>query len=206
MKTHEVHPKANGSLRLSHGTIKAVKEVPKNQQQKDKLSNGQQEFSQQVSIQTDACSDSINDDNSMRSKNSLNSNAQRPRKLLSKTKEEDLKFIDTSLDSDLPPTLSQLQRKSVQNSIEPQTFSSPLSLTPTTVTTTVISLENEQLNSISREVDRLNVAMSIYREGSSHDSASCKELAVDSAVEDSTSFSLEQVRIANICTLHFLVI
>lgn len=189
MKTHEIHPKANGSLRLSHGSIAVKKEVITS---KDKLPNGQVDTKQRLSIQTDANSDSITDNHSMRSKNSLSSNAQRTRKYLSKTKEEDLKFIDTSVDSDLPPTLSQLQRKSVQISIEPQTFSSPSSLTPTTATTTIISLENEQLNSISREVDGLNGAMSVYRDKNSHDSAVGRELTVDSA--DSASLSIEQVR------------
>lgn len=200
MKTHDNNTKANGSVRLSHGTIKAKKEPQNNNQQCSKLPNDPLETNR---VQTDANSNSINDNHSLRSKNSLNSNAQRTRKLLSKTKEEDLKFIDTSVESDLPPTLSQLQRKSVQISIEPRTFSSPSSLTPTTaMTTTIISLENEQLNSIKREVDGV---MNVHGEESSHDSAACRELGVDSAVEDSTSYSIEQVRRkANIYTLHFL--
>lgn len=199
MKTHDNNPKVNGSMRLSHGTIKAAKEiVNNNNNQKSKLGNGPTEKINRLSIQIDANSDNITDNSSIRSKNSFN-HSQRPRKFLSKMKEEDIKFIDTSVESDLPPTLSQLQRKSVQIS-----FSSPSSLTPTTTTMTVISLENEQLNSISFEVDRLN-GVSRQKEEISHDSTGCRELVVDSAVEESASLSIEQVRNTNICFSQFLV-
>jgi hypothetical protein len=187
LKTHENNPKLNGSLRLSHGTARTTKEAANNNNhQKNKLPNGPEPINR-LSIQIDGNSDN----SSIRSKNSLN-HSQRPRKFLSKTREEDLKFIDTSVESDLPPTLSQLQRKSVQIS-----FSSPSSLTPTTATTTIVSMENEQLNSIS-QVDGLNEAANVQKEENSHDSTGCRELAVDSAVEESTSISMEQVS-SNIC-------
>jgi len=194
MKTHEVQPKPNGSIRMSHNhvtnnhshanklpnaaesvVVRRGGEVPTNHN-----NNRQQQQQHRLSFQAD-------DDNCSKNSSSGYGNGQRMRRILSKTKEEELKFIDTSVESDLPPTLSQLQRKSVQISFEHPTLSSPssLTLTPTTATTTVNSLESEQLHSISRDVDGVTPA-----------AAAAKDLPVDSAVEDSTTTaSIEQVRL-----------
>lgn len=70
------------------------------------------------------------------------------RKFLSKAREDDLKFIDTSIESDLPPTLSQLQRKRVElaDGNRPSIM--------LTISTTE-HLNNEQLDSIrNNECDR----------------------------------------------------
>lgn len=142
-----------------------------------------------LSFQEDDDSENrVNDSYSEKSKNSLNSsitNGQRMRRQLTKTKEEDLKFIDTSIESDLPPTLSQLQRKSVHITIEYQPLSSPSSTTATTATT-ILSLDSAQLNSISRDVNIATNHLGVTSEN--------KDSPVDSTVEDSTTISIDQVR------------
>jgi hypothetical protein len=167
MKTHEIHPKANGSLRLSHNHVAVINSDSRVSEDKSDR--------QRLSIQTEDGSES----HSERSKSSFISNhGQRPRKLLSKMREDDLKFIDTSVESDLPPTLSRLQRKSVQISIEQPSISSP------TTATTIISSE---LNSINQDA---NGSANNQQSKRSHDN---RELAVDSAVGESPISSFEQV-------------
>lgn len=117
------------------------------------------------------------------------------RKNLSKIKSEELKFIDTSCESDLPPTLSQLQRKSVQISIENVSLS-PSPLTP------IISLEHDnvqqqlQLNPINNEriCEEADASLYVGTNVQAANSAvkGAHDMGVDSAVEDST-VSLEQV-------------
>ena len=144
-----------------------------------------------LSFQEDDDSENrVNDNYSERSRNSQNSsvtNGQRMRRHLTKTKEEDLKFIDTSMESDLPPTLSQLQRKSVHISTEYQPLSSPSSTTATTATT-ILSIDSEQLNSISRDIDMpANMATNLL-------TIENKDLHAESTLEDSTTISIDQVR------------
>lgn len=68
-------------------------------------------------------------------------NGQRMKKLLSKTREEDMKFIDTSVESDLPPTLSQLRRHSNRISIRDRSPSLPSSITSVSVDIAIVQLE-----------------------------------------------------------------
>lgn len=96
-------------------------------------------------------------------------NKENKKKFLSKTKDEDLKFIDTSVESDLPPTLSQLQRKSVKIFIDDSNDKF-----------IVNQLENEQLNVITK--DPQNRA-----EGEK------KGVPIDSAVGESITNSFDQV-------------
>lgn len=212
MKTHEVQPsKANGSIRMSHNHGAAANngnKIPPNLVREiSKESHKIPEHRHRLSFQIDMPDNDNNKDDthSVRSKMSQNSssNFQKPRKYLSKTQEEDLKFIDTSVESDLPPTLSKLQRKSVQISVEQQPFmSSPSSPTPTTadtVTTAIVSLASEQLNSISRDVDGLAVGNT--RGSSRKNSHDYRDTTVDSAVEDSTTTSIDQVRKINLFLL-----
>jgi hypothetical protein len=181
MKTHEA-PKTNGSIRLSHNTAVGKRSSSPGAQRLPE-SNANKNLKQQASIiDVDKKDEKVIED----SKNILDEHR---RKHLAKMKDDDFKFIDTSFESDLPPTLSQLQNA-------PIAASSPSSLTPTTLTTaetiaaTIISSENEigQLNSINNQVHASNVGNNVNaRKGSS-----CVDLGVDSAVEDST-VSLEQV-------------
>lgn len=94
----------------------------------------------------------------------------RSRRILKRTLEEDLKFIDTSVESDLPPTLSSLQRQRVQqySPIKEQQSSGPSS--PLTVT---ITHDTDILDSISQNVDCQNHLLVDSK----------NELAGDSAVE-----------------------
>lgn len=94
----------------------------------------------------------------------------RSRRILKRTLEEDLKFIDTSVESDLPPTLSSLQRQRVQqySPIKEQQSSGPSS--PLTVT---ITHDMDILDSISQNVDCQNHLLVDSK----------NELAADSAVE-----------------------
>lgn len=71
------------------------------------------------------------------------------KKFLSKTKDEDLKFIDTSVESDLPPTLSQLQRKSVKLLIDDKY------LADSQDNSTIIQLEIERLNDKGSQRDNV---------------------------------------------------
>lgn len=195
MKTHEA-PRTNGSIKMNHNQMMA-KKTPSPMTQKAFNHHHQRKPSNEI-------------DNRAGVDSKIKASGDQRRKNLTKLKSDELKFIDTSCESDLPPTLSQLQRKSVQISIEnvPNALSSQSSLTPTTAGTTIISLENEnvqQLNSINkgdvgaivrgRESDAsLNVGTYMQAEGggvtmkNSHD----RDMGVDSAVEDST-VSLEQV-------------
>lgn len=81
---------------------------------------------------------------------------QRMKKLLSKTREEDLKFIDTSVDSDLPPTLSQLQRNSVRMSIRDRTPSLPSSITSITTDVAIVQLEKDRLRELHENREKVN--------------------------------------------------
>lgn len=95
MKIQEANPKENGSVRLKSKSskIKEAQATPPSQKSSE-----------------DRNYSLINQDTS----NSEPMNGNRSKKLLSKCKDDDLKFIDTSVESDLPPTLSRLQRKNVQ--------------------------------------------------------------------------------------------
>lgn len=77
----------------------------------------------------------------------------RSKKILKKNREEEMKFIDTSVESDLPPTLSSLQRKHVQqySPIKEQQFSEPSS--PLTVT---VTHDHNTLDSISQNIESSN--------------------------------------------------
>lgn len=70
----------------------------------------------------------------------------RPKKLLSKTKEEDLKFIDTSVESEFPPTQPALEKE-----LKDANMSTASSLVGTNNTTNIM-LENENSNSTSGDV------------------------------------------------------
>ena len=202
MKSRDPHHlKTNGTARMTSNSnnnnnnnnnqAKAVtNKIPHNPLPIKPLSEKTNKNGHRLSFQEDDDSENrVNDNYSERSKNSQNSsitNGQRMRRHLTKTKEEDLKFIDTSMESDLPPTLSQLQRKSIHISIEYQPLSSPSSTTATTATT-ILSIDSEQLNSISRDIDvPANIA-------TNHLTPENKDLPVDSAVEDSTTISIDQV-------------
>lgn len=130
LRIHETQLKSNGSVRLNQDGAK--------------------------NRNTELMKIALNDNNveressSFESKGSLKSinNEQRARKFLSKTKLEDLKFIDTSVESDIHPI-------SVENSAEGQKFSTdqkmlsspsfPSTTAPTLDSTTII-----QLNAINR--------------------------------------------------------
>lgn len=159
MKTHDVRAKTNGSVRMSHNPANTRNDAPPG-------------FSRQTSKNS---SDGVNDND--REKNSPNTplNGQRAKKFLSKNRDDDLKFIDTSVESDLPPTLSQLQRKSVQISFERPTFASG--------STTIISLDEvTSANDFNQEEIKTDKA----------NTPPCKDFFIDSAV-DSLTNSLEQV-------------
>lgn len=97
------------------------------------------------------------------------------KKFLSKTKEDDLKFIDTSVESDLPPTLSQLQRKSVKLLIDEDFAASN-----NNDNSTYIQLEIEQLSTVVQ--DSVN-----QRDDKKMDAPN------DSAVGESVTNSLKRV-------------
>jgi len=186
MKTHEM-PKTNGSIRMTNNHMIANKNSPSPVPQKP-ASNLKQ---QRPSIEIDDCNEKIDEGKSIEEPK-INSNVHSRRSLM-KSKTDELKFIDTSCESDLPPTLSQLQRKSVQIEEIPVIFASPPTSPTNLTTTTIISLENEQrqFNSINNkdELIQSNVGTNVQTRGqrNSHD------MGVDSAVEDST-VSLEQVK------------
>lgn len=183
MKTHET-TKTNGSIRMTNNHMvdknNKIPQCPAIQQKKELCDEQQKEKS--PSIEIDEC----NESKTIATFKVLNGQTRRN---LMKHKTDELKFIDTSCESDLPPTLSQLQRKSVQIEEIPVVLESPT--TPSTLNTTIISLENEQrqLNSINEQNVTLNSV------GNNKQTASMKnahDIGVDSAVEDST-VSLEQV-------------
>ncbi|CAG9805899.1 unnamed protein product [Chironomus riparius] len=188
MKTHEM-PKTNGSIRMTNNHMIANKNSPCPVPQK----SASNQKLQRPSIEIDDCNGKIDEGKSIEEPK-INSNVHTRRSLM-KSKTDELKFIDTSCESDLPPTLSQLQRKSVQIEEIPVIFASPPT-SPTTLTTTIISLENEQrqFNSINNkdELIQNNVGTIVQTRGqrNSHD------MGVDSAVEDST-VSLEQNNMAH---------
>lgn len=147
MKTQDVQIKANGSVRIGRGA-NSNKSSAKGSSNPDKHApnavgeNSKLNKKTRPSVSDNSESDKTNDTHSLRSRPSVDSSSdQRPntKKFLSKIKPDDLKFIDTSVESDLPPTLSQLQRKSVQISFD----SSPS--TPPAVHT----IENDAANSFN---------------------------------------------------------
>jgi hypothetical protein len=84
-----------------------------------------------------------------------------------------MKFIDTSVESDLPPTLSQLQRKSFQLMDE----NTIIQLTPsnlTDVSGAINQLTDEQLKSINNDGSD---------EGTSEKSSPVKELSTNAAAK-----------------------
>ncbi|KAG5682434.1 hypothetical protein PVAND_011787 [Polypedilum vanderplanki] len=195
LKTHEI-PKVNGSIKMNHNNnINNIKRTPSPIEQKivcNKINVKRTSFCE------------CNDDNEG-IKLPINNDKQH-RKCLAKLKNEDLKFIDTSCESDLPPTLSQLQRKSVHISNE-NIVSSPLLSSPTTTTTlAIISLEcdnmhQKQLNIINNEErgDRVNTSLNVTtipKISTSGTTKNIHDMGADSAVEDST-ISIEQQNIAN---------
>lgn len=227
MKTHEV-PKTNGSIRMNHNHMVQKKIAPPSPQaltnknmnfhHQHQQQQQQQQQKQKPSIEIEECNRNENESKTIDCLKTINEDGQR-RKNLAKSKADELKFIDTSFESDLPPTLSQLQRKSVQISIEnvPVTLSSPTSLTPTTIdntaATTIISLEHEteeqqqlQLNLIDDksgdiDVSSLNVGTNVQSMQPLNEMTvggtlmkSLHDMGVDSAVEDST-VSIEQVSV-----------
>lgn len=156
MKTHAA--KSNGSVKLKYndGATKSDTEAQAKQHMGDlsELVNGE-------------------------TTDSDNQNGDRRRKLLSKTKEEDLKFIDTSVESELAPTLSRLQRKSVQIFTEDQTVSVPSSGTESTDINAIILINHGKISSGNRE-------------NGINDYQICT-LVDNAAADDSSSISLEQV-------------
>lgn len=139
MKAQDMNIKTNGSVRLKQGANSG-----KNSSQ---AAGGKKPTRPSISDASE--SDKTQDTRSLQSRPSVDSSDQRPnaKKFLSKMKADDLKFIDTSVDSDLPPTLSQLQRKSVQISIDDRSPPSP---------TIILSFDSEVANSISGQITQLN--------------------------------------------------
>lgn len=126
------------------------------------------------------------------------------RKFLSKNKDEELKFIDTSVESDLPPTLSQLQRKNVQISVDHEVAPSPsseLNAFQQTTSTTINSFREEQLRLISRQINDLSNVANNNHVKSSHGS---RKLSDDSIAEDSATISLVQVIVLKILLIPVL--
>lgn len=99
LKLQENHSKENGSVRLSKKS-----NLPKRNEAHNQTPPSQKSSEER--------NDSLTTNQNVSALEASNGN--RTRKLLSKSRDDDLKFIDTSVESDLPPTLSQLQRKSVQ--------------------------------------------------------------------------------------------
>ena len=113
-------------------------------------------------------------------KNNNNYEAEsRSNRLLSKTKNEDLKFIDTSVESDYPPTLSVMQKD------QQDVIASTASSIAGTINTTNIMLENENSNSTNDDV----TAEKGYDEHWQN-----REGNGDSAVEESSSSLDNHVR------------
>jgi hypothetical protein len=197
MKTHEIPTKINGSIR--HVTPrKTPSPLP---QTANKIENQMQLRANRPSIEIDDYNDRVDEN-----KNDENGNNENRRKILSKTKNEDLKFIDTSCESDLPPSLSQLQRKSVHISSENVMLPIIIRTEPSSPITSLAN-ENVQLNLIDEKpsancVDCVDVNNDVDDDEKQHHSSvgtnvqnkknAHPDLGVDSAVEDST-ISLEQV-------------
>lgn len=181
IKTQEMYPKANGSVRLKHKAsvnhLKKSLNLDKDNSKKT-ISTLQAESNvvDTISAQSDQRLDPKND-------------SRIRRKGLSKSKDDDLKFIDTSLESDLPPTLSQLQRKSVQVSTEfdVPTLSSSLQTpsSPPLDSSAIISADSNQLSSIEGSNGNYPITIGSHTK---------RDMTVDSAVEDSITISLEQVK------------
>lgn len=181
IKTQEMYPKANGSVRLKHKAsvnhLKKSSNLDKDNSKKT-ISTLQAESNvvDTISAQSDQRLDPKND-------------SRIRRKGLSKSKDDDLKFIDTSLESDLPPTLSQLQRKSVQVSTEfdVPTLSSSLQTpsSPPLDSSAIISADSNQLSSIEGSNGNYPITIGSHTK---------RDMTVDSAVEDSITISLEQVK------------
>lgn len=160
MKTHDVRSKPNGSVRMSHNPANTPN-----------INDAPPGFSRRTSKNS---TDDVNDNDREKNTPDTPLNGQRAKKFLSKNREDDLKFIDTSVESDLPPTLSQLSRKTVQISFERPTFAS--------ASTTFTSL------------DEVASANDFDHEGFNTDKATsppCKDFLIDSAVDSLNS--LEQV-------------
>lgn len=123
LRIHETQLKSNGSVRLKQDPS-SVKSLKNEQFIKTTLNDYEGEIPKS------------------------NSSDRRVKKILSKSKEEDLKFIDTSVESDLPPTLSKLQRKSQNFSIEQKAILSPLipSSAPMYDTASIMHFKFNQLN------------------------------------------------------------
>lgn len=181
IKTQEMYPKANGSVRLKH-------KVSTNYQKKS--SNLDKDIPKRVISTLHSENDAV-EKKSAQSGQRLNpkNDSRIGRKGLSKSRDDDLKFIDTSLESDLPPTLSQLQRKSVQVSTEfdVPTLSSSLQTpsSPPLNSSAIISSDSNQLSSIEGSNANYPATIGSHRK---------RDLPVDSAVEDSVTISLEQVK------------
>lgn len=165
LKIHETQLKSNGSVRLKQdGTGQSQKKNKKiNQLSKAALIDNA--LKQQRS--------------SIESESSISSNKAelRRKKLLSKNQDDELKFIDTSVESDLPPTLSTLQRKRQCYSIEPKLSTPSVLLTKTPIEANYI--KTNQLNEIHQisENEQIN-----------------KERLRDFVVRDYTKVSVEGVR------------
>lgn len=183
MKTHEI-PKANGSIRMTNNHMIANKNSHFPAHQKSTAANHQQQ-KHRPSIEIEE----INEGKIIEEPK-VNGNGQSRRNLM-KAKTEELKYIDTSCESDLPPTLSGLQqRKSVQIEENPIVLASPT----TTLATTIISLENEhqQLNPINDSSNEDAPENNVGTNVQTNTARNSHDMGVDSAVEEST-VSLEQV-------------
>lgn len=120
----------------------------------------------------------VDDDEDLKMSRNSSQRSSKSKRLLKKTQNEDLKFIDTSMESDLPPTLSSLQQKKLypHSTIIEAHPSSPLTVT--------ITNEPDNLESISQNVENNNQLTT----GDKH-----LDVGVDSAVEDSTLSQDNQV-------------
>lgn len=184
-----MQPRPNGSVRLKHNHSVSNQKKPSNLEQESPKCPAAMSTLQVAVFDADGAS-SISEQ-----RTSTTSDSRIRRKGLSKTKDDDLKFIDTSLESELPPTLSQLQRKSVQISTDHQvpTSSSSLQANLSSPTTPINSSSSNQLNSID---------VAHHKAIGSHGS---RDVAADSAVEDSITISLEQVEFHSAKCIRFLV-
>lgn len=134
LKIQDNQPRENGSVKFSN---KSKKWFKRNDQHNQEI--------QVPKIVSDERNDSlINNQDNSNSESLIN--GQRMRKLLSKSRDDDMKFIDTSVESDLPPTLSQLQRKSVQIIIDqPSSIINQLSAINSTEEQEAVSSEGNEI-------------------------------------------------------------
>lgn len=115
----------------------------------------------------------IDDDDEIKLSRNNSQGSSRSKRLLKRTQEEELKFIDTSIESDLPPTLSSLQQRKLNPHSNPHTIIESHPSSPLTVT---ITNEQDNLESISQSVENNNQLTT----NNNH-----LDVGVDSAVEES---------------------